>query len=265
MTGTETSERKDCALFAKGSVPCLVLENLSKDFGGLRAVDSVCLHLLPGERRALIGPNGAGKTTLFNLISGEFPATEGRVIHFGRDVTKLPPYERAALGIARTFQITNLFPNLTVFENILLACQALERMKFVMFRPLSSYPHLTNKCRDLLEEFDLWEKRNELIKNLSHGDQRQIEVALALAGQPRLLLLDEPTAGLSTAETHSLTFLLKKLDPAITILLIEHDMDVAFEFAEKITVLYQGKLLAEGSKEEIKSNPTVQEIYLGAE
>lgn len=249
----------------KSFVPCLILENLSKDFGGLRAVDSVCLHLLPGERRALIGPNGAGKTTLFNLISGEFPATEGRVIHFGRDVTKLPPYERAALGIARTFQITNLFPNLTVFENILLACQALERMKFVMFRPLSSYPHLTNKCRDLLEEFDLWEKRNELIKNLSHGDQRQIEVALALAGQPRLLLLDEPTAGLSTAETHSLTFLLKKLDPAITILLIEHDMDVAFEFAEKITVLYQGKLLAEGSKEEIKSNPTVQEIYLGAE
>jgi branched-chain amino acid transport system ATP-binding protein len=250
---------------SKGSVPCLVLENLSKDFGGLRAVDSVCLHLLPGERRALIGPNGAGKTTLFNLISGEFPATEGRVIHFGRDVTKLPPYERAALGIARTFQITNLFPNLTVLENILLACQALERMKFVMFRPLSSYPHLTNKCRNLLEQFDLWEKRNELIKNLSHGDQRQIEVALALAGQPRLLLLDEPTAGLSTAETHSLTFLLKKLDPAITILLIEHDMDVAFEFAEKITVLYQGKLLAEGSKEEIKSNPTVQEIYLGAE
>jgi branched-chain amino acid transport system ATP-binding protein len=250
---------------SKGSVPCLVLENLSKDFGGLRAVDSVCLNLLPGERHALIGPNGAGKTTLFNLISGEFPATEGRVIHFGRDVTKLPPYERAALGIARTFQITNLFPNLTVLENILLACQALERMKFVMFRPLSSYPHLTNKCRDLLEQFDLWEKRNELIKNLSHGDQRQIEVALALAGQPRLLLLDEPTAGLSTAETHSLTFLLKKLDPAITILLIEHDMDVAFEFAEKITVLYQGKLLAEGSKEEIKSNPTVQEIYLGAE
>lgn len=250
---------------SKGSVPCLVLENLSKDFGGLRAVDSVCLHLPPGERRALIGPNGAGKTTLFNLISGEFPATEGRVIHFGRDVSKLPPYERAALGIARTFQITNLFPNLTVLENILLACQALERMKFVMFRPLSSYPHLTNKCRDLLEEFDLWEKRNELIKNLSHGDQREIEVALALAGQPRLLLLDEPTAGLSSGETHVLTHMLKKLDPSITTLLIEHDMDVAFEFAEIITVLHQGKLIAEGNKEEIKSNPMVQQIYLGAE
>jgi len=247
------------------SPPCLVIENLIKDFGGLRAVDNINLTIQPGERRALIGPNGAGKTTLFNLVSGVYTASGGRILYFEKDVTGLPSYHRAALGIARTYQITNLFPSLTVSENILMACQALERMKFVMFRPLSSYPQLTNKCRDLLEEFYLWEKRNELIKNLSHGDQRQIEVALALAGQPRLLLLDEPTAGLSTAETHSLTFLLKKLDPAITILLIEHDMDVAFEFAEKITVLYQGKLLAEGSKEEIKSNPTVQQIYLGAE
>jgi branched-chain amino acid transport system ATP-binding protein len=249
----------------KSPVPCLVVENLTKDFGGLRAVDGVNMTIEQGERRVLMGPNGAGKTTVFNLISGEFPASEGRMIHFGRDVTKLPPYERAALGIARTFQITNLFPNLTILENILLACQALERMKFVMFRPLSSYHHLMNRCTNLLKEFDLWKKRDELIKNLSHGDQRQIEVALALAGQPRLLLLDEPTAGLSPAETHSLTLRLKKLDPSITVLLIEHDMDVAFEFAEKITVLHQGKLLAEGSKEEIKGNSTVQQIYLGAE
>jgi len=250
---------------SKGSVPCLVLENLSKDFGGLRALDRVNLTVQPGERRALIGPNGAGKTTLFNLISGEYPVSEGKIIHFGKDVTGLPPYQRAALGIARTFQITNLFPNLTVLENLLLACQALERMKFVMFRPLSSYRHLADKSMNLLKEFGLWEKRDELVKNLSHGDQRQIEVALALAGQPRLLLLDEPAAGLSSAETHALTLLLKKLDPNITILLIEHDMDVAFEFAEKITVLYQGRFLAEGTKEEIKNNSTVQEIYLGAE
>jgi branched-chain amino acid transport system ATP-binding protein len=213
----------------------------------------------------LIGPNGAGKTTLFNLISGEFPASQGRIVHFGRDVTGMPSYKRAALGIARTFQITNLFPNLPVSENILLACQALERTKFVMFRPLSSYRPLMDRCNSLLKEFDLWGKRNELIKNLSHGDQRQIEVALALAGQPRLLLLDEPSAGLSSAETHALTLLLQKLDPNITILLIEHDMDVAFDFAEKITVLYQGRFLAEGTKEEIKSNSTVQQIYLGSE
>jgi len=134
-----------------------------------------------------------------------------------------------------------------------------------MFRLLSSYRRLTERCNDLLKAFDLWEKRNELVKNLSHGDQRQIEVAMALAGEPRLLLLDEPAAGLSPAETHALTLLLKKLDPAITILLIEHDMDVAFEFAETITVLYQGRFLTEGTKEEIKNNAMVQEIYLGVE
>jgi branched-chain amino acid transport system ATP-binding protein len=258
MPGLETTEKTR-------PVPCLALQNLSKDFGGLRAVDGINLTVEPGERRALIGPNGAGKTTLFNLISGEFPASQGRIVHFGRDVTGMPSYKRAALGIARTFQITNLFPNLPVSENILLACQALERTKFVMFRPLSSYRRLMDRCNSLLKEFDLWGKRNELIKNLSHGDQRQIEVALALAGQPRLLLLDEPSAGLSSAETHALTLLLQKLDPNITILLIEHDMDVAFDFAEKITVLYQGRFLAEGTKEEIKSNSTVQQIYLGSE
>jgi len=246
-------------------VPCLVLENLTKDFGGLRAVDRVNLTIEPGERRVLMGPNGAGKTTLFNMISGIYPATEGRILFFEKDVTRLPPYRRAALGVARTYQITNLFQNLTVGENILMACQALTRTKFVMFRLIASYHGLGDRCNNLLKKFDLWEKRNELVKNLSHGDQRQIEVALALAEQPRLLLLDEPAAGLSSAETHALTLLLKRLDPNITILLIEHDMDVAFEFAERITVLYQGKFLAEGTKEQIKNNPTVQEIYLGSE
>jgi branched-chain amino acid transport system ATP-binding protein len=250
---------------SKGSCPCLVLDNLSKDFGGLRAVDAVSLTVEPGERRVLMGPNGAGKTTLFNLVSGIYPASGGRIFYFKKDVTAFPSYRRAALGIARTYQITNLFPSLTVAENILMACQALERTKFVMFRPLTSYRRLTERCNDLLQEFDLWEKRNELLKNLSHGSQRQVEVAMALAEKPRLLLLDEPAAGLSSAETHDLTLLLKKLDPSITILLIEHDMDVAFEFAETITVLYQGKFLTEGTKEEIRSNSTVQEIYLGAE
>lgn len=245
--------------------PCLVLENVSKDFGGLRAVDGVSLTIEPGERRVLMGPNGAGKTTLFNVISGVYSASSGKIVYFGKDITNLPPYRRAALGMARTYQVTNLFPKLTVAENILMACQALEKTKFVMFRPLSSYRRLMDRCNGLLREFGLWEKRNELVKNLSHGDQRQIEVALALAEDPQLLLLDEPAAGLSSAETHELTRLLKKLDPKITILLIEHDMDVAFEFAERITVLNHGRFLTEGTKEEVRKNPMVQQIYLGAE
>ncbi len=254
-------ERKE----KKGSDPCLVLEDLSIDFGGLRAVDGVNMTIVPGERRVLMGPNGAGKTTLFNLISGIYPPSRGRITYFGIDISKYPIYRRAALGIARTYQVTNLFRCLTVAENILMACQALDRTKFVMYRTLASYARHTCRFDDVLKEFDLWGKRGELVKNLSHGDQRRIEVAMALAEKPRLLLLDEPAAGLSSAETQDLTVLLKRLDPSITIVLIEHDLDVAFEFAEKITVLYQGKFLTEGTKEEIRNNPTVNEIYLGAE
>lgn len=249
----------------KGSDPCLVLKDLSIDFGGLRAVDGVNLTIEQGERRVLMGPNGAGKTTLFNLISGIYPPSRGRIFYFGKDISRYPIYRRAALGMARTYQVTNLFRCLTVAENILMACQALDWRKFVMFRTLSSYHCHMDRCDDVLHEFDLWEKRNELVKNLSHGDQRRIEVAMALAEKPRLLLLDEPAAGLSSAETQDLTALLKRLDPSVTIVLIEHDMDVAFEFAERITVLYQGRFLTEGTKEEIRNNSTVQEIYLGAE
>lgn len=224
MAAIETENGRKCVSSAQDGTPCLVVENLTKDFGGLRAVDEVNLTIEPGERRVLMGPNGAGKTTLFNLVSGVYPSSGGRILFFDKDVTGLPSYRRAALGIARTYQITNLFPNLTVSDNILMACQALVRTKFVMFRPLSSYHHLMDRCNNLLKEFDLWGNRNELVKNLSHGDQRQIEVSLALAEKPRLLLLDEPAAGLSSAETHALTALLKKLDPSITILLIEHDI-----------------------------------------
>jgi branched-chain amino acid transport system ATP-binding protein len=248
-----------------GSVPCLALEELSIEFGGLTAVDRVSLTIEQGEKRVLMGPNGAGKTTLFNLISGIYPASRGRIFFFGQDISRYPIHRRAALGIARTYQVTNLFRGLTVAENISMACQALGPTKFVMFRALSSYRRHMERCDEILREFDLWDKRNDLIKNLSYGDQRRIEVAMSLAGRPRLLLLDEPAAGLSASETQDLTSLLKKLDPSITILLIEHDLDVAFEFAEKITVLYQGMCLTEGTKEEIKNNPTVQEIYLGAE
>jgi branched-chain amino acid transport system ATP-binding protein len=243
---------------------CLVLEGVSKAFAGLQAVDNVSFSVEHGARRVIIGPNGAGKTTLFNLISGALDPTGGRITYRGTDITHMAVHRRTALGITRTFQITNLFPNLTVSRNLVIACLALERTKFMMFRPVSSYGHLQERATELLQEFDLWKKRDELIKNLSHGDQRQIEVAMALAGQPRLLLLDEPTAGLSPAETRDLTRLLKKLDPAITILMIEHDMDVAFDFGDTITVLCQGQKLAEGNREEVRNNPMVQQIYLGA-
>lgn len=243
--------------------PCLALERVSKHFGGLRAVDGVSLEVRKGERRAIIGPNGAGKTTLFNLITGELPVTGGRIRLFGQDITHLPPHRRAALGIGRTFQIMNLFPKLTVLENVLLAVQGLQPTKYVMHRSLQAFPELEDRARRLLERVGLWEKRDLPITSLSYGEQRQVEVLLALAGDPKLLLLDEPTAGLSPAETRVIVGIIRSLDPSITVLLIEHDMDVAFEVAERITVLHFGKVLAEGTKDEIKANPEVQSIYLG--
>ncbi len=244
---------------------CLSLKGLTKTFGGLHAIDGVSLDVKVGERRAVIGPNGAGKTTLFNLICGELLPTDGEIFLFGTDVTKLPIHKRIALGISRTFQVTNLFPELTVLENLLLAAQGTDRTKFVMYRPISSYRGLYERSERVLAEFDLREQRDTSVKNLSHGEQRQIEVCLALIGQPRLLLLDEPTAGLSPAETQSFTATLKKIDPDITVLLIEHDMDVAFELSESITVLHQGRLVVSGNAEDIKANETVQEIYFGTE
>jgi len=242
----------------------LSLSNVSKAFEGLRAVDGVSLAVGAGERRALIGPNGAGKTTLFSLISGETQPTAGQITLFGRNVTRLPPHRRAPLGLARTFQITNLFPRLTVSENCLLAVQALTPAKFHLHRALSRYTDHFARARSVLEAVGLRGKENEVVRNLSHGEQRQLEIALALAGNPRLLLLDEPTAGLSPAESHIMTALLKKLDAAITLLVIEHDMDVAFELTDRITVLHYGKVIADGLSHEVKSNPIVQEIYLGA-
>ena len=243
--------------------PALVLEHLSRHFGGLKAVDDVNLTIQPGARHALIGPNGAGKTTLFNVISGELPATEGHITLFGADVTRLAPHQRAARGIARTFQITKLFPNLTVVENMLLACEALDRRKLAMHRAVSSYGDLTERAADLVGQFGLSELTHELVRNLSYGDQRKLEVALSMAGRPRLLLLDEPMAGLSAGESASMHTIIEKLDPAIAVLLIEHDMDIAFSFAERVTVLHQGRVLTEGHKDEVSANGEVQQIYLG--
>lgn len=245
------------------SALALSLLDVSKAFGGLRAVDGVSLAVAAGERRAIIGPNGAGKTTLFSLISGETRPTEGQITLFGRDVTRLPPHRRATLGLARTYQITNLFPRLTALQNCLLAVQALTPAKLHLHRALDRYPDLFVRARAALEAVGLLNKESEIVRNLSHGEQRQLEIALAVAGAPKLLLLDEPTAGLSPAESHMMTALLKKIDPAITLLVIEHDMDVAFELTNRITVLHYGKVIADGLGHEVKANPLVQEIYLG--
>jgi branched-chain amino acid transport system ATP-binding protein len=242
----------------------LNLTGVCKLFGGLRAVDDVALSVAPGERRALIGPNGAGKTTLFNLISGDLPVSEGRIELFGQDITRLPPHRRAALGMSRTYQITNLFPKLTVEENLLLAVQALERTKLMLLRSIASYRHLYQRAQAALESMGLGDKAGEVVKNLSHGEQRQMEIAMALAGRPRILLLDEPAAGLSPAESRMMTALLKTLDGDITMLVIEHDMDVAFALTDRVTVLHNGKVIADGHRDDVRANPLVREIYLGS-
>jgi branched-chain amino acid transport system ATP-binding protein len=244
--------------------PCLQLERVSRHFGGLRAVDDVTLAVEPGARHAVIGPNGAGKTTLFNIISGEFPPSSGTITLNGSHITKLTPHQRAALGIARTFQITRLFPELTVIENALLACAALDRRKFTMYRPLSSYHEFTERAANLLEQFGLSNVTHEQARHISYGAQRRLDVALSLAGRPRLLLLDEPMAGLSSPERVAMRDLLAQLDASIAILLIEHDMDVAFSFASRVTVLHQGRVLADGSRDEVSANDLVQQAYLGA-
>jgi branched-chain amino acid transport system ATP-binding protein len=242
---------------------CLVVQDLSKKFGGLDALSQVNLKVREGERRGIIGPNGAGKTTFFNLISGELLPTSGRISLFGKDITHIPAHHRAYLGVSRTFQITNLFPKLTVLQNLILAAQALEKTKFVMLRPIQKYSQLYRRADEILGRVGMIEKRKEVVKNLSHGEQRQVEIGMALLGKPRLLLLDEPTAGLAPAESAMMVSMVKTLEKTMTILIIEHDMDVAYELTDFITVLNFGKVLAEGNKEDIQSNKTVQEVYLG--
>jgi branched-chain amino acid transport system ATP-binding protein len=243
--------------------PVLELRDLSKTFGGLRAVRSVSLKIMPGERKAIIGPNGAGKTTLFNLISGIFPATSGQVLLFGKDVTSWSSHRRAALGMARTFQVTSLFPRLTVLDNVLLAIKGRQASKFVMWRFLSSYRDVYDKAHGLLERAAFLDRKDTEVRYLSHGEQRQLEIVLGLAGDPDILLLDEPAAGLSSGESAEMAQFLQKLDRSIALLLIEHDMDIVFDVAGEISVLHFGEILESGSAERIRSSAKVQEIYLG--
>jgi branched-chain amino acid transport system ATP-binding protein len=242
----------------------LVVESVSKNFGGVAAVVGVSLDVREGERRVLLGPNGAGKTTLFHTISGSIIPSAGRIALFGRDITHLRPDRRARLGLARTFQITNLFPRLTVLESVLLAVGGMGH-GLQLFQSASYRRRMRAEADRLLDQWSLAPGAHRVVRTLSYGEQRQLEIVLALAGEPKLLLLDEPTAGLSPAETGRVVAMVQGLPRDITVLMIEHDMDVAFELADRIAVMHQGRLIAEGSKAEIRANRQVVEIYLGTD
>jgi branched-chain amino acid transport system ATP-binding protein len=246
-------------------VALLSLHNICKNFAGLEVLKDVSLTVEPGERRAIIGPNGAGKTTLFNLISGELPPSAGTVQLSDREVTGLRPEQMFRLGLARTFQKNSLFLDLTTHENVRLAVQAHQRQGHQWFRPWWTFDDVNQRTRQVLERAGLWSRQLDLAKNLSYGEQRQLEMAIALAGEPRLLLLDEPTAGMSVAETASSVETIRSLPRDLTLLIIEHDMDTVFALADRITVLDHGQVIANGSPDEVRRDPQVRAVYLGEE
>lgn len=241
----------------------LRLEGVSKEFGALRAVDEVTLSVARGERRAIIGPNGAGKTTLFNLISGELPVSSGRIFLFGREMTGAPPHRRVAMGLGRTYQITNIFPNLTVRENVLLSAQGLSSTKFAPHRKLWRRDSVEERVHRALDDVHLTDVGEVRANELSHGEQRQLELALALAGRPAVLLLDEPAAGLAARERALMAQLIRALPGELTLVLIDHDMDLALGLVDRVTCLHYGSVIAEDDPEKIRQNRLVQEVYLG--
>jgi branched-chain amino acid transport system ATP-binding protein len=243
----------------------LIVTDVSRKFGGLQAVANVSFAVEAGERRLMIGPNGAGKTTLFNMLSGALAVSSGSVMLFGRDITRVPPYARARMGLARTFQITNLFPRLSVLQNVLLALVPIEDGPHWLLRPLRANHALIHRANALLDEWGLGAIAGKAAKEIAYGQQRQVDLILAMAARPKVLLLDEPTAGLSAAEVVRVVGMIRSLSRETTILMIEHDMDVAFEIADRITVLHQGSLIAEGGVEAIRNHPQVREIYLGVD
>ena len=241
----------------------LQLNGLAQVFGGLAAVDGVSLKVAAGERRALIGPNGAGKTTLFHCVTGTLKPTSGQVALFGRDVTRLAEYRRTALGMGRTFQITNVFPDLTLAENLALAFVGTDRRKWVLHRPMQAYEDVRRQALESLERVGLAGRADQPAKLVSYGERRQLELALALNTKPTVLFLDEPCAGLSPAERQRISQMIAGLPRDITLLMIEHDMDVALGLADRVTVLHQGRVILEGSPDEVRANPEVRDVYFG--
>ena len=243
--------------------PLLELEAVEKSFGGLRVTAGLDLVVNEHEIVSVIGPNGAGKTTLFNLISGLYRPSSGEISLFGKNITRLAPHTRNRMGLARTYQITNLYPSLSALDNIRLGLLGTNPKRYALHSSVARLAGVNDRSRELLEVIGLWDRRNMEVRHLSYGHQRQVEIIMALASEPKVLLLDEPAAGLSVAETRPMIELIGSLDPALTLLIIEHDMDVAFEVATEITVLHNGQILAHGTRDEIRRNSSVRDVYLG--
>ena len=240
----------------------LVLEDVTRAFGALRAIEHVSFSVAAGERRAVIGANGAGKTTLFNVVTGDFPATSGRVLFFGEDVTAMPPFERIRMGLRRTYQSSLLFRDLTVRDNLFLAVRGVARGRYGFFRPRANHPS-RRSTRDLLDRVRLAHLADQPVSSLAHGQQRQLEIGMALAGAPRLILFDEPAAGLSPGERAELVALLAALPDHMGFILIEHDLEIALRVVDRVTVMHNGRMLKHGSPAEIENDPEVQAIYIG--
>ena len=245
--------------------PIIRTENLSISFGGHKAVDRVNFEMPEKHFKSIIGPNGAGKTTFFNLISGELKATEGDVFFRGKSFANLSSVERTRLGLGRSFQITNVFPNLTVLENVRLAVQSKEKIRFNPFKHYLQYKKITEEAMAILEQVLLGNKAHHIASQLAHGEKRKLEIAMLLALDTEVLLLDEPTAGMSLEEVPAILDVIKSIKSRgdKTILLIEHKMDMILDLSDSIMVLFNGKLLADGSPSEIMNNATVQNAYLG--
>ena len=246
---------------AGASAPLLRTEDLSVRFGGLSALNSVNIEVAQNEVRAVIGPNGAGKSTFFNCLTGVLRPTSGRILLDGEDIAGLPPNRISQKGIARSYQITNILPNATALENVRIAAQS-RKHGWSMLTHHRAFGDIIEKARATLDAVGLLSKADELAANLSHGEQRNLEIAIALATEPRLLCLDEPTAGMSAAETRDTIALIRRISKSFAILIVEHDMEVVMELADRITVLHYGEVLAEGTPTEIQRNPRVLEVYL---
>ncbi|HTP90635.1 MAG TPA: ABC transporter ATP-binding protein [Xanthobacteraceae bacterium] len=241
----------------------LAVKALCKSFGGLRVTTNVDLTVEPGERRLIIGPNGAGKTTLFNLITGELVPDSGAVLLFDRDITRLASRKRAHLGMARTYQIITLFPQNTILHNVRLALLGLSPLRWSPLRPLDREHHLTAQARAALDRVGLSRIADRPLSETSYGEKRRVEVAMALAQNPKVLLLDEPFAGLSIDERRDVRELLRAIPRDVTIVMIEHDMDTALDLADRITLLHFGDVIVEGTRAEVVADPRTREVYLG--